>query len=56
MLEALKNTAKNAVGALLTEGADKASVSVYHTVTHEFNVDGGQFSLMRTLFNRNIIN
>lgn len=54
MLEELKNTAKKAVGALMGEGADKASVSVSKTVTHEFNVDGGEFSLFRTLFDKKL--
>ncbi|MBO4384895.1 MAG: TldD/PmbA family protein [Clostridia bacterium] len=55
MIEELKNTAKNAVGVLMGEGADKASVSVSHTVTHEFNVDGGEFSLFRTLFDKKLV-
>ena len=55
MLETLKNTAKNAVSALIGEGADKASVSVTHTVTHEFNIDGGKFSLFRTLFDKRLV-
>lgn len=35
-------------------GADAASVSVSHRSTDELNVDGGEFSLMRTLFNTDI--
>ena len=36
-------------------GADYAQCTVSESEKKEFNVDGGQFSLMRTLFNRNII-
>ena len=35
--------------------ADYAQCSVSESETKEFNVDGGRFSLMRTLFNRNIV-
>ena len=36
-------------------GADYAQCTVSESEKKEFNVDGGQFSLMRTLFNRNIV-
>ena len=36
-------------------GADYAQCIVSESEKKEFNVDGGLFSLMRTLFNRNII-
>ncbi len=52
MIEALKKTAQRAVAALQKEGADKAQATVSYTVTHEFNVDGGEFSLFRTLFDK----
>ncbi len=52
MIESLKKTAQNAVTALQQAGADKAQASVSYTVTHEFNVDGGEFSLFRTLFDK----
>ena len=46
-------------GAILEEakkqGADFAQCSVSESEKKEFNVDGGRFSLMRTLFNRNIV-
>ena len=46
-------------GTILAEakaaGADYAHCTVSESEKKEFNVDGGQFSLMRTLFNRNII-
>ena len=44
---------------ILTEakklGADYAQCTVSESEKKEFNVDGGQFSLMRTLFDRNVV-
>ena len=37
------------------QGADYAQCSVSESEKKEFNVDGGRFSLMRTLFNRNVV-
>ncbi len=37
------------------QGADYAQCTVIESEKKEFNVDGGRFSLMRTLFNRNVI-
>lgn len=54
MIETLKQTAQNAVAALQKEGADKAQALVSYAVTHEFNVDGGEFSLFRTLFDKQL--
>ena len=54
MIETLKLTAKNAVEALKNAGAEKAQSIVTYTVTHEFNVDGGEFSLFRTLFDKSL--
>ncbi|MBQ6425431.1 MAG: TldD/PmbA family protein, partial [Clostridia bacterium] len=34
--------------------ADKAQADVSYVVTHEFNVDGGEFSLFRTLFDKQL--
>ena len=34
--------------------ADKAQYTVTETQTHEFNVDGGEFSLFRTLFGHSL--
>ena len=46
-------------GEILAEakklGADYAQCSVNESEKKEFNVDGGRFSLMRTLFNRNVV-
>ena len=55
MIETLKQTAQNAVSALQAAGADKAQASVSYTITHEFNVDGGEFSLFRTLFDKQLV-
>ena len=38
-----------------TQGADYAQCTVIESEKKEFNVDGGRFSLMRTLFNRNVV-
>ena len=55
MIDTLKQTAKKAADALLREGAEKSESSVRYTVTHEFNVDGGEFSLFRTLFDKQLV-
>ena len=54
MIEILKQTAKNAVETLKKAGADKSQSTVTYTVKHEFNVDGGEFSLFRTLFDKKL--
>lgn len=43
-----------ALKELCTLGADKATSSASSSVVHEFNVDGGEFSLFRTLFNNSV--
>ena len=52
-------TLKKIAGMILAEanamGADYAQCTVSESEKKEFNVDGGCFSLMRTLFNRNIV-
>ena len=50
----LKMIADKAQAALKDNGADKAQCSVRFTETHEFNVDGGKFSLFRTLFDNSL--
>ncbi len=50
----LKLIADKALAALQDNGADKAQCSVRFTETHEFNVDGGKFSLFRTLFDNSL--
>lgn len=46
----IKIVAKSALDALKDAGADGAAVTAAYTETREFNVDGGEFSLFRTLF------
>ncbi|NLL91179.1 MAG: TldD/PmbA family protein [Ruminococcaceae bacterium] len=46
--EQLKKTADIALADLLERGADSSLVSVGRSVKNEFNIDGGEFSLMRT--------
>ena len=55
MIESIKKTAQSAVAALQNAGADKAQANVSYTITHEFNVDGGEFSLFRTLFDKSLV-
>ena len=50
----LKMIADKALAALKDKGADKAQCAVRFTETHEFNVDGGKFSLFRTLFDNSL--
>ncbi len=54
-MEQLKTIAAKALDALKAEGADKAKCDVGYSVTHEFNVDGGAFSLFRTLFDKHLV-
>ena len=46
----LHSAADKALSALTSGGADGAQCLARFTETHEFNVDGGRFSLFRTLF------
>lgn len=46
----LKLIAASALDALTAAGADTAAVTAQYSETREFNVDGGEFSLFRTLF------
>ena len=50
----LRKTAIAALEALKKEGAQKAQCIVTYKETREFNVDGGQFSLYRTLFDNHL--
>ncbi len=50
----LKNIAFSALAALKERGADDASVSASYAETREFNVDGGEFSLFRTMFDNSL--
>ncbi len=53
-MEKYKNIADKILGTAKELGADVAYCTVNENETHEFNVDGGEFSLFRTVFNRSI--
>ncbi len=50
----LHSAADKALAALTSGGADAAQCIARFTETHEFNVDGGRFSLFRTLFDNSL--
>lgn len=54
-MKELKNIAASALSALTYRGADSASVSAAYVETREFNVDGGEFSLFRTMFDNSLV-
>ncbi len=49
--EKILSAAQYALDALKNAGADKAYVTAAFGGTTEFNIDGGEFSLLRTIFN-----
>ncbi|MBO5786735.1 MAG: TldD/PmbA family protein, partial [Clostridia bacterium] len=51
-MEKYKNIAKHILDTAVNKGADVAHCSVRESEMREFNVDGNEFSLFRTLFNR----
>ena len=53
-MKKLNQIADKAVAALQQEGADRAQCTVSEKVTHEFNAEGGSFSLYRTLFDNSM--
>ncbi len=53
-MEKLKNIASLALKKTTQAGAQTAYCTVSESRTKEFNVDGGEFSLFRTLFDRNL--
>ena len=53
-MENLKLVANKTIEHLVKEGADKAKCTVTSKETNEFNVDGGEFSLFRTLYDNEI--
>ena len=53
-MEKMKLLAREILAEAKAQGADYAQCSVSESEKKEFNVDGGRFSLMRTLFNRNV--
>ena len=52
--EDIRTIAEKTGRALLEAGTQKAQYTVTETQTHEFNVDGGEFSLFRTLFDHRL--
>ena len=54
-MEILMQAARFILDEAKKQGADYAQCSVNEGEKKEFNVDGGRFSLMRTLFNRNVV-
>ena len=54
-MERMKLLAQAILAEAKTKGADYAQCSVSESEKKEFNVDGGRFSLMRTLYNRNVV-
>lgn len=53
-MDDLKKIAQNTIKALQAEGADKAQCTAAVSEKREFNVDGGEFSLFRTLFDKSL--
>ena len=53
-MEEIRAVAKKVGAALQQANADKAQYTVTQKETHEFNVDGGEFSLFRTLFDNGL--
>ena len=54
-MEKLNQIAREILKEAKAQGADYAQCTVIESEKKEFNVDGGRFSLMRTLFNRNVV-
>jgi len=54
-MEKMNLLAKEILNEANLLGASYAQCSVSESEKKEFNVDGGRFSLMRTLFNRNVV-
>ncbi len=53
-MEEIREVAKKVEEALNGAGVEKAQYTVTEKETHEFNVDGGEFSLFRTLFDHSL--
>ena len=54
-MDKIMEIAREILAEAKARGADYAQCSVSESEKKEFNVDGGRFSLMRTLFNRNVV-
>lgn len=50
----IKKIAENAMKLLRDKGADKGQIFVTESENREFNVENGEFTLLRTLFNQDI--
>lgn len=53
-MDKMKELAREILAEAKAKGAEYAQCTVSEGAKKEFNVDGGRFSLMRTLFNRNV--
>ena len=53
-MERLREIARKVLAYAKEAGAEAAQCSVRESKTKEFNVDGGEFSLMRTLFDESV--
>lgn len=53
-MDKLHETAQMTLDALKRAGAQTAQVTVTETETHEFNVDSGEFTLLRTMFDETL--
>ena len=54
-MEKMNLLARKILEEAKAQGAEYAQCSVSESEKKEFNVDGGRFSLMRTLYNRNVV-
>ena len=54
-MEKMNGLAQEILREAKKQGADYAQCTVSESEKKEFNVDGGRFSLMRTLYNRNVV-
>ena len=53
-MEDIRQIAEKVKTSLEAAGVSKAQYTVGEKETHEFNVDGGEFSLFRTLFDHSV--
>ena len=53
-MDGLKEIARRIISLAQAQGADSAQCTVRESTKEEFNMDGGRFSLMRTLFDRDV--
>ncbi len=53
-MNGLKEIARRIISLAQAQGADCAQCTVRESTKEEFNMDGGRFSLMRTLFDRDV--